>query len=137
MHVDKILDVPTEPWVSRLRRNNRVWLVKEKIPAFVAWAWEPPEPGVVTGSGRIAIQPIVNNYVQAIQVWFVDLLGRGINKSQLFAPIEGQLPDEEAPISEPVIRQLKRDQARLLHRIEQLEETVERLKGQLFLPSIL
>lgn len=108
MHQDVVLPVPPEPWLTWLRRNHRVWLVKENTPATVAWAWEPPEPGVVTGCGRIAIQPLVNNHVRPVQVWYADPLGRGIDRSQLFAPIEGQLPDEEAPIAEPVVRQLKR-----------------------------
>lgn len=130
MHEDKVLPLPIEPWVQRLRRDNRVWLVKEKRPAFIAWAWEPPEPGVVTGSGRIAIQPLINNHVQPVQVWFVDIMGRGINRSQLFAPIEGQLPDEEEPIDEVVVRKLKRDMAHMLHRLEQLESEVRELRGE-------
>lgn len=129
MHQDTLLPPPTSPWLSRLRKGHRVWLIKENTPAIVAWAWEPPEPGVVTGSGRIAIQPLINNHVQPVQVWFADVYGRGINRSQLFVPIEGQLPDEETPISEPLVRQLKRDQAVLLHRIEQLEAEVRELRS--------
>ncbi len=128
MHQDRVLPVPAEPWLPRLRRDHRVWLVKEGTPAVVAWAWEPPEPGVVTGTGRIAIQPLVHNHVRPVQVWYADPLGRGIDRSQLFAPVEGQLPDEEAPIAEPVVRQLMRDMRLLLHRVEQLEAEVTALR---------
>jgi hypothetical protein len=120
-----VLEPPREPWVDRLRRNHRVWLVKEQIQAIVAWAWEPPEPGM--NSGRIAIQKLINNYVQRVEVWYVDVLGRGINKSQLFAPLEGHLPDEPEPISEPIVRQLQRDNAAMKHRLEVLETRVHRL----------
>lgn len=129
MHVDEVESLPKMPWVSRLRKGNRVWLVKEGYPAIIAWEWEPPEPGVVTGTGRIAIQPLIKNRVQAVQVWFVDIMGRGINRSQLFAPVVGQLPDEEGPLDETVVRQLKRDMTYLMHRVEQLEARVRELEG--------
>jgi hypothetical protein len=134
MHQDVVLAVPREPWLDRLRRDHRVWLVKENRPAIVAWAWEPPDPGTVLGTGRIAIQPLVDNHVQPVQVWYADVLGRGINRSQLFAPIEGQLPAEASPISEPVVRQLMRTVAALNHRIEQLEGEVHAIRyGSMFM----
>jgi len=125
-YTDVVLPVPEEPWLSRLRRDHRVWLVKEGCPAVVAWAWEPPEPGVVTGTGRIAINPLVNNHYQPVQIWYADTRGRGIDRSQLFAPIAGQLPEEEAPISEPVVRQLMRTITQLTSRVERLETALHR-----------
>lgn len=122
-----VLAIPPGTWLDRLRRGHHVWLVKEGHPATIAWAWEPPEPGMRTG--RIAIQPLIHNHVQPVQVWFADACGRGINRSQLFAPLEGNLPDEAAPISEPVVRELMRAQAHMLHRIEQLEAEIRELRS--------
>lgn len=129
MHAENVLPTPAEPWLDRLRRNHRVWLVKERRPAVVAWAWEPPEPGMRTG--RIAIQQLVDNHVQAVQVWYADALGRGIDRRPLFAPLEGNLPADAAPISEPVVRDIMRQLAVMAHRIEQLETRVGRVERPL------
>lgn len=132
MHHDTLLPVPIEPWVDRLRCDHRVWLVKENRPAIVAWAWEPPAPGFSSIIGQIAVQPIVDGRVRSVQVWYTDLRGRGMDRSQLFAPIEGQLPDEAAPISGPVVRQMMRTIANLTHRVEQLEVGLVQRAVELF-----
>lgn len=125
--IQQILQATEEPWIERLRRNHRIWLVKQEQVAIVAFAWDPPEPGVVTGTGRLALQPLVDNHVQPVQVWFVDLHGRGIDRRQIILPIDGNLPEAPTPIAEPVIRQLRRANAQLVRRVESVEKIVSGL----------
>ena len=128
-----VLAAPAEPWLDRLRRGHHVWCVKQNCKAAVVWAWEPPAPGIVTCTGRIGIQPIVDNHVQSIQQWYCTVHGQGIDKSQILLPIQDNLPDEPSPISEPVVRQLMRSIAMLTTRVELLETRLTKLRERLFL----
>lgn len=122
------LPPPSEPWLPRLRRGHRIWCPKEAVYATIAWAWEPPEPGCI--AGRIAIQLWRNRHVGPVAVWFVDEFGRGLDRSQIICPVEGNLPVEDAPISEPIVRQMMRMISGMQHRIEQLEAEIRTLQSR-------
>ncbi len=113
---DVINHSPDENWVERLRRNNKIWLVKENEYAVVEWEWEPPEPG--HRSGRIGIHRAGQTF--SLQNWFVSADGCGIDGSRLFLPVEGHLLDDPEPLSEPEIRQIRRELDRLRKKVEYL-----------------
>jgi hypothetical protein len=106
-----IITNPPANWVERLRRENRVWLVKEQKEAFVDYPYEPAEPGFRIG--RIGIR--------GSGAWFVGLNGEGLNGDPLIQPIEGHLPDNPEPLPEPLIRQMQRSIEHLENRVRNLE----------------
>lgn len=118
MFVDRVLPVPEGNWVNRLRRGHYVWLVKERQPVRIMWPWEP-EAGCRTG--RIGIERCMENSRVGLYAWYIDLAGRGIDGSQLFAPVEDNLPDDPEPLVEPDVRRLERVIAGLSRRVEALE----------------
>jgi len=117
--------VPESQWLDRLRKNHFVHLVKENETARIEFAYEPPNPGCICG--RIGIVrkmgTILSGEVQILnqQTWYIDVNGRGIDGSQIMAPVEDNLPTEPAPISEPWQRYMERKLDQLHTRIEQLE----------------
>lgn len=125
----KVLDLPKEPWLDRLRKDHLVWLVKEQEYARVEFAWDPPEPGY--RSGRIAIRQ-QNNY--QLGSWFIDINGRGLDGSQLFLPTEGSLPESAEPISEPMVRHIHRQLDLLNRKVEAQSRTIRLLCNHLGLP---
>lgn len=112
-----LIEEPGSQWVSRLRRGNRIWLVKENEEAQVEYPYEPPEPGL--GTGKLGI--FRHNQFFTIQSWWVGLEGQGIDGSQLIRAIEGHLPENPEPLPEPLVRQLVRQVDALQHRVETLE----------------
>ena len=122
--------IPDELWVNRLRRGNYVWLAKESRFATIEWEFEPPEPGHI--AGRIALRKVgaIDNGVEIvgwsgnIESWFIRANGQGMDHSQLFLPVEGHLSDNPPEIDEPVVRNLKRELAKLQSRVDLLERTV-------------
>ncbi len=107
---------PDDTWLTRLRRNNILWLVKEKQFGIVEWEFEPT---LEYSSGRIGFRRYESFWKN--ETWMVRPDGKGINYSQLFLPVEGHLPNEALSLPEPEIRQLLRQIGALTQRIEQLE----------------
>lgn len=120
----QVLPIPEDQWLPRLRACHRIWLVKEKEYAEVQWAYEPPNPGSM--SGRLGIVRF-HNAGHYEQTWYTDGFGRGIDDSQLFAPVQGNLPDEVRPISEPWQRWVERRIDRLFTDMDQLKTAMNML----------
>lgn len=107
------LPPPETPWLDRLRRGNLVWLVKEGHSTEVTWSWEPPGPGYKTGSLGVSC---------SATPWYVDNHGRGINGSQILAPVEGHLPENPEPLPEPEVRHIHRQLEDLERRLTAIEQ---------------
>lgn len=107
---------PDDTWLTRLRRGNVFWLVKEKQFGIVEWEFEPT---LGYSSGRIGFRRHDNFWKN--ETWMVRPDGKGINYSQLFLPVEGHLPKNTLSLPEPEIRQLLRQVGALTQRVEQLE----------------
>lgn len=119
----KVLDIPTEPWVHRLRRGHYVWLVKEREYARVEWPWEPPEPGCICGRLGVHRYSIGNMTVAGSeQTWFMGSLGEGLDYKPLIAPCENNLPENPDPIPSTEIMQIRRELEWLHQRIRRLEQ---------------
>jgi hypothetical protein len=95
----KVITMPDDAWLTRLRRGNFVWDVKDEQYAQVEYGYEPPEPGCV--SGRIAIRPIWSNGIEwgvrGMAIWFIKQDGTGFDGSQLLLPLEDNCPDDPLP----------------------------------------
>lgn len=126
----EIIEPPDDQWLTRLRNNHFVWAVKQQLFAKIIWAWEPPEPGCVSGYLGVAMcwQNDDGWGTEFCQRWFIYPDGKGFDGKPLLLPVENNCPDEPAPISEPWIRQTERTIARLTHRVEQLETELRWLK---------
>jgi len=107
---------PDDTWLTRLRRGNVLWLVKEKQFGIVEWEFEPT---LGYSSGRIGFRRYGGFWKN--ETWMVRPDGKGIDYSQLFLPVEGHLPNETLSLPEPEIRQLLRQIGALTQRVEQLE----------------
>ena len=108
-----IIQNPGLNWLERLRKGNRVWLVKENKEAMVEWAYEPPDPG--HSCGRIGIgRPWMDS-------WYIDSNGNGIDGHPLMRPIEGELPENPEPLPINEIRRLQMGIEHLQHRLDYLE----------------
>lgn len=110
-------EVPEGPWMRRLRESNWIWLCKEQQYASVAFPWQPPEPGHV--SGRLVLTRFNEHegklYRGETQVWFVGSEGKGFDGKQLVLPCEGQLSETMAEI-------VDRREADLLMTLERLDQ---------------
>ncbi len=111
---------PDDSWMERLRRNNKVWLVKEKEYATIEWEWEPPEPGHITGRIGINRKCQFSTLQTTLQSWMISADGCGINGSRLLLPVEGHLLDNPVPLHEPEIRQIRRELEHLRKKVEYL-----------------
>ena len=93
-------DIPEGPWMRRLRECNWIWLVKEEEYATVAFTWQPPEPGFM--SGRLVLDRLRQEhdglYKGETQVWFVGARGEGLDGKQLIVPCEGVLAETFAEV---------------------------------------
>ena len=136
MNLLRRMDAPNGPWLDRLRRGHYVWLVKDQRFGRIEWAWVPPEPGCRTG--RIGLSILGPGTPENIWTgpplpqcpWFIGADGAGLDGRPLLEPVEGNLPDEAAPISEPVIRHLHRQLEKLLTRISEQESRIRKLEKQ-------
>lgn len=99
-----ILPIPNYPWIDRLTRGCLVWLVKEKQYAVIKSERDPK-------SNEIGIQ--IDDGSDRSWISYCDVLGRGCDGSQLFAPVKGDLP-----ITEVVIQ----------HLFEKLDQQEQRIK---------
>jgi hypothetical protein len=108
-----IIHSPPTNWVERLRRDNMVWLYKERRETFIDYPYEAAEPGFQVG--RIGIRGSGG--------WYVGLNGEGLNGKPLIQPIEGNLPDNPEPLPEPLIRQMQRAIEKLNNRVRALEHS--------------
>lgn len=124
----KVIDAPDDQWLTRLRHNHFVFAVKQKRFAKIEWAWEPPDPGCV--SGRVGVKFCWRHGddwgTEHCQSWFIKPDGKGFDGLYLLLPVEGNCPDEPRDISEPWVRQMERTIAQLTHRVEQLERREDR-----------
>jgi len=118
MNCPKILPIPNEPWVYRLRRGNKVWLAKENELATVEWEYEPPEPGHLVGRINIRREPV---HMFGNQTWYISNTGCGFNGSQLFIPIEGHLLENPPELPTTEIRKIYRALELIKLRLENLE----------------
>ncbi len=105
------LDVyPDEEWLTRLRRGNLVFLVKENRYAEVEWPYSPPGPSHVCGEVGL-------REGSWRDTWFIRPNGRGINGTQCLMPVEGHVPAESPPLPPGDIQHI-------LRRLDRLEEMV-------------
>ena len=111
-----IIQNPGKNWMERLRKYNKVWLVKENKEATVAYPYDP--------FGEIFI------YAPDLQSWYIDINGNGGDGAPLMAPLEGNLLDNPPALVEPEIRKLHREIDRLNSRIETLERHMEYIYPQ-------
>jgi hypothetical protein len=134
MNTPNIVPEPPDPhWVERLRRNNYVWLPKNGCYAQIAFPYEPPDPGTI--SGRIGLQRVWGEMFQSggwglhhIEEWFIFPDGRGFDGTQLMLPTEGNLDDDPPPLDHSSIRRIMRQVGYLQHRVEHLESEVAELR---------
>jgi len=86
---DVVAELPPHPWMALLANDALVWLVKEEMYAVVQMRWQG-ESSPVTGFGRICIRKWTeDNHLLAAEAWISDHMGRGVDRSQLFWPVEG------------------------------------------------
>jgi hypothetical protein len=76
--------LPPGEWMTRLKRNDNIWLTKQETFASVSIPWIPPRPGARLGE-------LVISYFAGIAVWYVDGFGRGFDRSQIIQPCVGHL----------------------------------------------
>ena len=96
---DDVIDNPGEDWVERLRQGNKVWLVKERMYAYIEWAWEPHGTW-----GRIGLQ------IDGSQnTWSMCSNGLGSDNKELLLPIKGNLERNPTPLELTELRQLRRE----------------------------
>jgi len=124
-----VMNPPDDEWLTRLRRGHVAWAVKEERFVKIEFAYEPPEPGMLTG--RIGLRFCWSDGDQwgsspECYSWFIDAAGQGIDGKPLLLPVAGHCPDEPTPISEPWQRHVERTLGKLIHRIEQLEAATVR-----------
>jgi len=118
---NNVLDAPDDDnWMERLRKSNRIWLVKEQEYATIEWEWEPPEPGCC--AGRVGINRFIGDtFISgACQSWMVTSDGCGMDGNKLFLPVEDNLADDPTPLQEPEVRQIRRELERLRKKVEYL-----------------
>lgn len=119
----KVIDPPDNKWVERLRPGHFIWAVKEQRFAKVEWAYEPPEPGTI--SGRIGIRFCWRDGdrwgTEGCNSWYVKSNAYGFDGKPLLQPVKDNCPSEMAPIPEPWQRKVERQLADLSNRIKQLE----------------
>ena len=117
---EDVLEDPDDEWMERLRRGNKIWLVKEGEYATVEWPWEPP--GLGRFAGRIGINRSVGDTIilGQCQSWFVTVNGCGMDGKKLFLPVDGHLEDNPSPLLEPQLRQLERELEHLKKKVEYL-----------------
>jgi hypothetical protein len=106
-------EVPPD-WVTWLRRECKIYLVKHGRYAEVAYRWIPPKPGHV--SGVLAIR---DNH--RINEWFMGVDGTGFDGSQLILPVKGHMPTLAQSELAEEDRQLL---VMLLERVQKLEQAV-------------
>lgn len=123
----KVIDPPDDQWITRLRKGHFVYCVKQQCFAKVEWAWEPPEPGTI--SGRIAIRMCWRNDdhwgLEHLQSWYIKSNGTGFDGKYLLHPIQDNCPEEEGEISEVWVRHVERSLSQLVARIDQLERMLD------------
>lgn len=110
-------EYPDETWLTRVRQENVVYLVKENRFAIVQWEYEPAHANQFCG--RIGLQ-FLNTECDRIEykdTWFVRQNGQGINGTQCLMPVMGHLPDDEPDLTPQELRHV-------LRRLERLEEIV-------------
>lgn len=117
MNEHQIITNPPPNWLERLRRDHKIWLVKEQETASVEFPYEPSEPGRLCG--RIGIRRHNN-----IQSWFISTNGEGINGSLLMQPLQDNLPDNPEPLPESIVRQIQRTLEQLDTRLYKLESKI-------------
>ena len=109
---------PDEEWLTRLRRGNIVYLVKEKNFADVEWPYEPPGPQSLCGRVGLKFFHLLpdgrRDYSCRRQdSWYIRANGQGIDGSQCLLPVEGHVPDNPLPLPPEDIRYILRRLARL------------------------
>ena len=119
----QILPNQDELWVSRLRVDCRIWLCKEQRVATVAFVWEPPDPGHISGILGIQMSP---GYIEK---WFVKGDGSGLDGKQLILPIKGHLPDDPPPVPEPQMRHILLTLTKLVREVTALKQRVRQLEN--------
>ena len=127
-----VIEPPDDTWLTRLRQNHFVYCVKQKCFAKVEWAWEPPDPGTI--SGRIGIKFCWRSGdswgLEHSQSWWIKSNGVGFDGKYLLYPIEGNCPDEAGEISDVWVRHVERTLSQLVARIDQLESQVDNLDNR-------
>lgn len=124
MYLDtlQVINPPDSTWLSRLRRGHFVYCVKEKCFAKIDWAWEPPDPGCI--SGHIGIQLCWQHDeswgLHHLQNWFIKADGTGLDGMPLLFPVRDNLPEEESELSPVWVRHVERTLAQILQRLDQL-----------------
>jgi hypothetical protein len=102
------VDIPSGPWLDRLRPNNWVWLDKEQQPAQVLMSFEPIVDMLCDSRmGRIALLRLSQDgQMSSVECWEVSYDGHGHDGSVLMRPCLGQLPEHPAPLPAPEWRRL-------------------------------
>lgn len=122
-----VIESQDEDWLTRLRPNHFVWLVKEREFATIAFSYEIPGSGCFFGQIGLEKLWICNGEwgTKEIQKWFISPNGKGMDGSPLLLPVKDNLPDEPTNISETWVRQTERILNQIIHRLEQLEALVD------------
>ena len=115
-------------WVERLRRGDRVWLVKEERYAAIEWPFEENSSsrfehwgliGINMGTHTVEYDWDWGHYESSpIHRWSMDSCGNGGNGLPLIYPVKGYLKGNPKPIPLTEIRRLER-------KIELLEKKVK------------
>lgn len=114
--INNIIYNPGVNWVGKLRKGNKIWLVKESEYAYVEDAYYPPAD--VGTCGELLIR--FGNY--RVNRWFMDLNGCGIDRKPLIAPVKNNLATNPEPIEEPEVRKLQRKVNDLENRLRVIED---------------
>lgn len=118
---DDVIKNPTPNfWVKNLRRDNKIYLVKEKQYAFIEFAYDGSKIG------------ISRNKYGGCESWFVNVDGSGIDGGLLMLPVEGYFSENPENIDNSEIDKLKIEIEILKNKINRIQSIPEISKKLVF-----
>ncbi len=111
---DDVIANPPTDWVKNLRRDNKIYLVKEKQYAFIDFAYDGHRIGLSTRPSF------------GYESWFVRVDGCGNNGSLLMLPVKNCFSDHPPNIDQSEVDQLRielevlRDKINRISRLPQI-----------------
>lgn len=120
----KVINIPDIEWVARLKRDNFVWLPKEKIFAKIEFPWNQ---SMGLGSGSIALRKYWTNDngewgFKNLESWHVRPNGAGFDGKYIMLPVEGHCPDKNPEMSAILVERLDRTVSLLVNKVCILEK---------------